>query len=75
MSVVDFDAVRLSRLRVRAEAMGVGVVESTPGRYAVYSYDRESYVTERGLQDEAPRLTLAEVDTTLSDIESRLKRI
>jgi hypothetical protein len=75
--VIDFDAHRVARLRRRAEAIGLGLLESptAQGRYALYSHDRRRYVAPGGLRARAPRLTLAEVEATLSAIESRLKPV
>jgi hypothetical protein len=75
--IIDFDRHRVVRLRRRAEAIGLGLLESPTahGRYALYSHDRRLYVVPGGLRARAPRLTLTDVEATLSAIESRLKPV
>jgi hypothetical protein len=75
--IIDFDSHRIARLRRRAEAIGLGLLESPTahGRYALYSHDRRLYVVPGGSRVRAPRLTLTDVDAALSDIESRLEPV
>ncbi len=75
--MIDFDAHRVARLRRRAEAVGLGLLESraAPGHYVLYSYDRRLYVAADGLRKRAPQLTLTDVDLALCGIESRLQPV
>ena len=75
--IIDFDRHRLARLRRRAEAIGLGLLDSPTARdrYALYSHDRRLYVAPGGLRVRAPRMSLTDVEVTLSAIESRLKPV
>ncbi len=77
--MIDFDAVRLQRLRKRAETLGLGLValDSEPVLYALLGHDRQLNLVDAatGSQPDARRLTLTEVATKLSDIESRLQPV
>ncbi len=74
MQVIDFGAARLSRLRRRAAARGLEIVESAsrPDAYSLYSHDLRTDVIPGDRPSRRRDLSLTEVAAILNDMDSRL---